>query len=122
MDKSQAIDAFWNRFNIPAYDESTVPDDAAIPRITYNIETDSFDNVVSLNASLWYRTKSWEEISKKAEEIGEYIVKMNPPTIKIDNGRLYITKGTPFAQRMTDPDDSIRRIYLNIQAEFLTAY
>lgn len=122
MDKSQAINNFWQRFGLPAYDENTVPDDAALPRITYNVETDSLDNVVSLNASLWYRSKSWEEISKKADEIGEYITKMIPPTIQIDNGRLYITKGSPFAQRMEDPDDSIRRIYLNIQAEFLTAF
>ena len=122
MDKSQAIDNFWNGFGIPAYDENTVPDDASFPRITYNVETDSFDNPVGMNASLWYRSTAWKDISKKAEEIGEYITKMFPPTIQIDGGRLYITKGSPFAQRMPDPDDSIRRIYLNIEAEYLTAF
>lgn len=122
MDKSQAIDAFWNGFGIPAYDENTVPEDASFPRITYNVETDSFDNPVGMNASLWYRSTAWKEISQKADEIGESIVKMFPPTILIDGGRLYITKGSPFAQRMTDPDDSIRRIYLSIEAEYLTAF
>ena len=122
MDKSQAIDNFWNRFGIPAYDENTVPQDAPLPRITYNVETDSLDNPVGMNASLWYRSRSWKDISKKAEEIGEYITKMFPPTIQIDGGRLYITKGSPFAQRMSDPDDSIRRIYLSIEAENLTAF
>ena len=122
MDKSQAIDNFWNRFGIPAYDENTVPQDAPFPRITYNVETDSFDNPVGMNASLWYRSRSWKDISQKAEEIGEYITKMFPPTIQIDGGRLYITKGSPFAQRMNDPDDSIRRIYLSIEAEYLTAF
>ena len=76
MDKSQAIDNFWNRFGIPAYDENTVPQDAPLPRITYNVETDSLDNPVGMNASLWYRSRSWKDISKKAEEIGEYITKM----------------------------------------------
>ena len=122
MDKSQAIQKFWEGFDLPAYDETTVPDDAPLPRITYNVKTDSLDGVVSMNASLWYRSKSWKEISQKAEEIGEYISNMMPPSIPIDNGRVYISKGSPFAQRMTDPDDSIRRIYLNIQVEFLTAY
>lgn len=122
MDKSQAIDNFWKRFGLPAYDENTVPDDAPLPRITYSVETDSLDGELSLTASLWYRSKSWKDITQKAEDIGEYIVKMMPPTIPIDNGRLYISKGSPFAQRMTDPDDSIRRILLNINAEFLTAY
>ena len=122
MDKSQAIDNFWNSFGIPAYDENTVPDSATFPRITYNVETDSLDNPVGMNASLWYRSKSWKEISQKADEIGERIVKMIPPTIQIDGGRVYITKGSPFAQRMNDPDDSIRRIYLSIEAEYLTAF
>lgn len=122
MDKSQAIQKFWEGFDLPAYDETTVPDDAKLPRITYNVKTDSLDGVVSMNASLWYRSKSWKEISQKAEEISEYISNMMPPSIPIDNGRVYISKGSPFAQRMTDPDDSIRRIYLNIQVEFLTAY
>ena len=48
---------------------------------------------------------------------------MQPPTIELDNGRLYIAKGTPFAQRMSEPsDDTVRRILLNISAEYLTAY
>lgn len=122
MDKSQALEKFWNSFGLPAYDENTVPEDATLPRITYSVSTDSFENVISLNASIWYRSTSWADISKKAEEIGEYITKMIPPSIQIDNGRLYLTKGSPFAQRMNDPDDSIRRILLNIQAEFLTAF
>lgn len=122
MDKSQAIQSFWESFGLTAYEQSTVPDDAQMPYITYSVVTDSLDNVVNLNASLWYRTKSWKDISQKTEEIAESIVKMNPPSIQLDNGRLYITKGTPFAQRMTDEDTTIRRMYLNIQAEFFTAY
>lgn len=122
MDKAQAIQLFWGSFGIPAYDETDVPDDAVMPYITYGVATDSIDAVVNMGASLWYRTNSWKDISQKAEEIAETIVKMNPPSIEINNGRLYISKGTPFAQRMSDDDGSVRRIYLNIQAEFLTAY
>lgn len=122
MDKAQALQNFWESFGLPAYDSTAVPDDAQMPYITYSVATDSLDNVVNLSASLWYRSTSWASISQKAEEIAEAIIKMNPPAIALDNGRLYITKGTPFAQRMQDEDDTVRRIYLNIQAEFLTAY
>lgn len=122
-DKSQAIHAFWNSFDIPAYDENTVPQEAGMPYITYEAATDSIDGGLSLSASLWYRSTSWAAISRKAEEIAECIVNMQPPSIKLDTGRLYIAKGTPFAQRMAEPDDDgVRRIVLNIQAEFLTAY
>ena len=121
MNKAQAIQKFWESFGLPAYDEATVPKDAQMPRITYNVQTDSIEGILGLSASLWYMSTTWEEVSLKAEEIGNYIVKMQPPTIAIDEGRVYITKGQPFAQRMTDPNDSIRRINLNIQVEFLTA-
>lgn len=122
MDKAQAIDAFWNSFGWPAYDEGTVPDDAPIPRITYSVVTDSLDSPVMIPASLWDRSTSWERISQKAEEISQRLVTMNPPAVKIDGGRVYFTKGSPFAQRMQDSDDMIRRIYLNVDAEFFTAF
>lgn len=123
MDKAQAIHKFWSGFGLPAYDENTVNPDAETPYITYEVKTDSLGNVVQMTASLWYHSDSWAEIQKKAEEIGEYIVKMYPASIELDNGRLYIAKGRPFAQRMGDPSDKrIRRIILTIQAEFLTAY
>lgn len=126
MNKSQAIHNFWSSFGLKAYDESTVPNKESVPSfpfITYNVVIDDIGNAVGLTASIWDRSTSWKIISDKVDEISEYITKMNPPSIKLDHGRLYITKGTPFAQRMSDPDDdSIRRIYINLQAEFLTAY
>lgn len=122
MNKTQAIHNFWSGFEWPAYDESTVPDDAPYPRITYTVQTDSLDNVLLLSASLWDRSTSWEKISQKADEIGREIVNIYPSAIKLNGGGLYITKGSPFATRMAEPnDDSIRRIFLNINAEFLTA-
>lgn len=123
MDKAQAIHSFWSGFGLDAYDELTVPEDATFPYITYNVKTDSIGNICLMSASIWYRSTSWKEVSDIAEEIAEYIVKMTPPSIEIDNGRLYISKGTPFAQRMSEPsDDMVRRIYININAEFLTAF
>lgn len=123
MNKAQAIDTFWNSFNIPAYDENSVPEDATFPYITYSESTDSIGNAVMLNASIWDRSTSWEGISLKAEEIAKKIAEYGHYTIKIDDGYIWLVKGTPFAQRMGDPnDDKIRRIYLNILGEFLTAY
>ena len=118
MNKAQAIHQFWNSFSIPAYDESTVSPDIELPRITYEYAEDNLDNVVFLSGSLWYKGMSWQAISDKAEEIAAYID--NGLIISIDNGYIYITRGTPFAQRMSDENNQIRRIYINIQVEFLT--
>ena len=121
MTKGQAIQAFWESFGLPAYDETTVPDDAPLPYITYSVHTGSMDDLCVVNASLWYKSYSWKEISEKTEEIARAIVKMNPPSVKIDGGRFYITKGSPFAQRMREENDNtIRRMLLNVNYEFLT--
>lgn len=122
MDKVQALTNFWNSFGIPAYDETSVPDQMEFPYITFGVSTDSLGNVVNLNASIWYRSSSWRDITKKVEEISERI-SYGFITLPFDGGFIYLTRGTPFAQRMSDPnDDKVRRYYLNLQAEYLSAY
>lgn len=120
MNKEQALQSFWSTFGLSAYDETDVPDDAQFPYITYSVITDKLDTVVNMNASLWYRSTSWKDISDKKEEIAEYLKRGQ--VLQLDNGYLWIVQGHPFAQRIADEDDAIRRIVLNIQAEFLTEY
>ena len=121
MDKAQALHSFWSSFVWPAYDEYTVPTGSSMPYITYEVSTDSLDSPVSLTASLWCHSMSWAEISQKADEIAARL-SAGGQVIKLDNGFLWLTPGSPFAQRMDEPsDDSVRRIILNVQAEFLTA-
>lgn len=123
MDKAQVIQSFWSGFGLEAYDENSVPDDATMPYISYSVATGDIDSMVYLSASVWYRSTSWSSIESKVKEISEAITKMDPPSIKTDNGRVYITKGSPFAQRMNDPsDDMVKRMYININVEFLTNY
>ena len=122
MDKSQAIDWFWNGFGLPAYDENTVPQDAPMPRITYSVATDSFENVVNMDASIWYKGRSWKDASLKAEEVARRLGERGGEVIPLDRGLLWIVKGKPFAQRLSDPDGMMRRIRLNVQAEYLTPY
>lgn len=124
MDKWQAQDTFWNGFGIDFYDENTVPDDAVMPYGTYQAIDGSLDGTTIVSASIWYRGNNWNDISQKASEISEHIYTM-PPAIKIDTGymKIRLPDGTPFAQRMSDPEDSqVRRILLNVEIEFLTAF
>ena len=120
MTKDEAIYSFYSGFGLPAYDENTVPEGSALPYITYSVSTDSIGNMVILSASLWYRSTSWGTIQDKADEIAA-VLGYGGKIIKIDNGYLWLTKGSPFAQRMSEPSDKmVRRIILNINAEFLT--
>ena len=58
MTKAAAIYQFWSGFGLTAYEENTVPENAAFPYVTYQLVTDSFDREVAATASLWYRGES----------------------------------------------------------------
>ena len=121
MTKAAAIYKFWNSFGLTAYDENTVPDDATFPYITYQLVTDSFDREIPLSASLWYRSESWTSINAKTEEISQKISR-GGKIISCDGGAIWLKRGQPFAQSMGDEsNDLIKRKYINITAEFMTA-
>lgn len=121
MWKEHAIHQFWSSFGIPAYDSTTVDEDAEMPYITYDVSTGSIGDFILLTGSIWYRSDGWTAVTQKAHEIEEYLTTMSPPAIKIDGGRAYFTKGAPFSQRISEPnDDTVRRIYIQVNAEFLT--
>ena len=121
MTKAAAIYQFWNSFGLTAYEENSVPDDADFPYITYQLVTDSFGREIPLTASIWYRSESWTAINAKTEEISAHIG-LGGKIIKCDGGRIWIKRGQPFAQNMGDEsDDLIKRKYLNLTFEFLTA-
>lgn len=122
MDKAQAIQNFWSRFGWQAFSENSVPtgDNApGLPYITYSVSVDSIGYPVSLSGVLWDRNTSWQRLTKKADEIADYLDEIYP--IKINKGYMYLTPGSPFAQRMSgESDDMVKSILINIQAEFLT--
>ena len=121
MTKAAAIYQFWSGFDLTAYEENTVPEDAAFPYVTYQLVTDSFDSEVAATASLWYRGERWTAINAKTEEISAHIG-LGGKIIKCDGGRIWIKRGQPFAQNMGDEsDDLIKRKYLNLTFEFFTA-
>ena len=121
MTKAAAIYQFWNSFGLTAYEENTVPTDAAFPYITYQLVTDSFDHEIPLSASLWYRSENWTSINAKTEEISRKISR-GGKIIPCDGGAIWLKRGQPFDQSIGDESDNlIKRKYLNITAEFMTA-
>ena len=118
VNKEQALQSFWASFNIPAYDESTVPDGAKLPYITYSVSINDFKVPVVMTANIWYRDTSWGDITSKYNEIADAIG-IGGKMIPYEEGAIWLYKGSPFAQRVRDEDDMIRRIYLNIEAEYI---
>ena len=121
MDKAQALQSFWASFGLTAYDELTVPDDAQAPYITYETNLDGLPNSLSLTGSVWYRSTTWSAVEAKVKQIEDFIG-YGGTVIQYTDGALWIKKRLPFAQRIADPnDDMIRRYYINIEADFLSA-
>jgi hypothetical protein len=72
---------------------------------------------------LWYRSNSWAEISRKAQQIATYIDNM-VSSVKIDGGRMKVRlpDGMAWGTRMEEPSDGgVRRIRLAFEIEFLTS-
>lgn len=128
MDKGQALQAFWESFDIPAIDEQSSYDQDTLDNlgigrkyITYEVGAANFSANQTLVGNLWYRTTSWAEITRKAEEIAAFIG-YGGWTQKIDGGYIHIMlpQGQIY-RRALDPDTSYRRIIFNIEVMFLTS-
>lgn len=121
MNKMQALHSFWSGFGFLAYEENAVPsgkDAPAFPHITYTAVFDSLGNEVGLIGNVWTRSTSWEQAFLIQDEI-EKALQNGGKIINFDGGKLWLKRGSPFAQPMgDDSDDLIRRIYINISAEF----
>ena len=125
MTIEQAIHNFWSSFEWPAYDENSVPDNSELPYITYSVNVgDITSGPVTTQASLWYRSMSWKEITEKSEEIRNYLG-IGGVMIEHDDGAIWIKRGNTFAQRSaagsseSEKDSSTRRVVLTVDIEFI---
>lgn len=120
-DKFAAIQNFWSSFGMPAFDEYSVPsgeDAPKFPYITYSLSYDKFDRPVNMEVNLWTRSSSWGSALKKFSEIekavgaGKYLI--------CEGGAVLIRFGSPIMNRLGDNgDDLIRRLLINITAEYI---
>ena len=118
LKREKALYNFWSSFGLPAYDETSVPDNATLPYITYETATATFDTPIPLSMSLWYYSPTWTDITMKALEIIGTIG-AGGKRIKYDGGGMWITIPGQNYERMSDSaSDMIRRIVINVMAEF----
>ena len=125
MTKAGALYQFFSSFGIEAYEETLVPtgDEAPkFPYLTYQLVTDSFENEVQIPVSLFYYSEaSLLALNEKTEEISKRIGR-GGVMLDCDGGKIWLKRGSPFAQTMSDDaEKTIKRKYINITAEFLTA-
>lgn len=121
MSIEKALYQIYSSFGLTAYEENSVPVEAQMPYITYEVATDNIDseNNIALVADLWYKSDSWSGINAKADEISKALT----GGIKkaTDDGFIILYRSSPFSQNMTDDSDqSIKRKHLNVECMFIT--
>lgn len=116
--REAAIYNFLNSFGIPAYAAASTPENAAMPYLTYDLAIGDFLNDVNMNANLWYYTQSEAEPNAKIRDI-EKALGTGGKMLTYDGGAVWIKKGNPWCQSVTDEDIAVKRRYLNFELSYM---
>lgn len=117
IDVAKGLKEFYSSFGIPAYEEHTVPDDAALPYITYEIMNPDWRDDAIITANVWYSGTTFGPLFKKVDEISAKLGEgLRVPT---DTGSLYLYKGNPFSQVSDTGNDEVKVCYLMIGMQAL---
>lgn len=108
---AQALYSFFSSFGIPAYTEYSMPDEAAMPYITYELAEPYWKGKMAIHARIWYRRPSFTEVSAKVDEIREALGE--GVSIQTNNGAVYLFPDDNFVQFMPQEDPSIKCAYLS---------
>ena len=107
------LKTFFGGFGIPAYSETSVPDDVQLPYITYPIKEPWWNQPTSFYIVLWSRTNGYADVLTKADQIkaaiGEGV------SLEADGGWVVIRPDNPLTQEMKDNENDIKALYINLQ-------
>lgn len=123
LETAKALYDFYSGFGIPAYSKDNVPDDATFPYITYTVVDGDWDTPRSHYCMVYMRTRSNQELLKKADEIKEAIG--TGLRLPCDGGCLYlhyenaeIMSGANSGTQ-SEQDSDVRSVYINMQLDVL---
>ena len=122
LSKAAAMQRFLETFGIPVYGETSVPDNASFPYMTYVMNwSNYFGQQATIEVDLWYRCTGEKVPNDKVDEIAQELV--GGIIIPCDGGAMWVNAGDPFCQSMGDPEDAqIRRRYIILSVDFITNY
>ena len=120
MTKGAALQSFFDSI-MTSYAASSVPENAALPYLTYDFITSAWDGgEVGLTVNMWFRTTSEKEPNAAVDKLSNAIG-LGGVQLPCDDGVIWLKRGSPWAQSLTDETDkTIKRRYINVTAEYLT--
>lgn len=120
MTKGAALQSFFDSI-MTSYAASSVPDDATLPYLTYELITSAWNGgEVGLTVNMWFRTTSEKEPNEAVDKLSKAIG-LGGVFLHCDDGVIWLKRGSPWSQSLTDATDkTIKRRYINVTAEYLT--
>lgn len=118
MTKSQALYEFFSSFGIDCF-PNTAPETAKFPFLTYETTMgNAGDDAVNIACNVFYYTESETAPNAKVEEIANKI-SLGGKVIHCDDGAIWIQRGQPWCNTITEADRNIKRKQLNISLIFM---
>lgn len=113
-----AIYNFASSFGWNAYPEYSVPNNAELPYITYQLQQYNFDEQGMLQMRLWQINESYTEINQKVDMIEQEV--RNGKKLFTESGIIYLYKGSPWCQYQPADEPNLKIAYLNFTACYAT--
>lgn len=112
---------------LPFYPVGNIPDyarDNFTKGWSYGTYTPVFDSIsgspVSITINIWAYTAMEKPLNDAANALAQ-AVGYGGKAVKCDGGYIWLRRGTPWAQNLFEDDDNVKRRYINLVAEYLTA-
>lgn len=97
----------------PAFLENSVPSGTPFPYITYSLNSEDWFKEGLIQVRIWTKSSSLIQVADLTDKLEDIIG--NGITVKlVGGGTIYIYKGSPFAQFVSDDDISIKTVYINL--------
>lgn len=114
---AMALKSFFSQFGVPAYSETSVPDELELPYITYPIKEPEWREKTSLYCIIWCRTSGYSQALSIADAIMGAV--NEGAKIKTENGYVVLYPENPFFQEMTgesgsQTDNDTKGLYINM--------
>ena len=106
----KGLNKFFSQFGT-AYIETSVPESAEFPYITYKCGSEDWNNKALISCSIYSKSSSYVELSEIAEKILDSA--RDGAIINVDGGYLCIYLGEPEFQIVPNADYNIRQGYIN---------
>ena len=107
----EGLNRFFSQFG-KAYIETSVPESAEFPYITYKCGSEDWNNKALISCSIYSKSSSYVELSEIAERILDNA--RDGVIINIEGGYLCIYLGEPEFQIVPNADYNIRQGYINL--------